>query len=96
MASQPSNATVTVNGNKFDAFSAHMGVETIADHTGMPLMGAPQYTIDCAVNMHDTQNLPFGTLNSLYQLANLVTKDKIVDIRVEFWADESQQDAICT
>lgn len=96
MAVQPSNATVTVDGNKFNAFSAHVGVETAVDHSGMPMMGASRYTIDCCVNMHDTQNLTFDTLSKLYNLANNVTHDKIVEMKVEFWADESQQDAICT
>ena len=32
----------------------------------------------------------------LYDLANIVTRDKIVNIKAEFWADEHQQDALCT
>ena len=96
MAVQPSNATVTVDGTKFNAFTVHLGIETLHDHTGVPMMGAPQYSIDCCVNMHDTDNVPFGTLSQLYQLANGTTRDKVVDIKVEFWTDESQQDAICT
>jgi len=96
MALQPSNATVTVDGNKFNAFSAHVGIDTPHDLTGMPAMGGSRHTIDCCVNMHDTVNMPFGTLNRLYDLANIVTRDKIVDMKIEFWSVESQQDAICT
>ena len=96
MALQPSNATVTVEGTKFDVFSAHIGVETPHDYSGMPSMGRSIYSIDCSVNMHDTDNLPFGSLKQLYDLANVVTREKIVDIKVEFWADERQQDAICS
>lgn len=96
MALQPSNATVTVDGNKFNAFSAHLGIDTAHDHTGMPAMGRSSYTIDCCVNLHDTGNLPFSTLKRLYELSHIVTLEKIVDIKVEFWADEHQQDAICT
>jgi hypothetical protein len=29
-------------------------------------------------------------------LANIVTRDKIKDVKIEFWQDERQQDAICT
>lgn len=93
---QPSNATVSVDGNRFDVFSAHVGLETAHDFSGMPAMGRPVYTFSCSVNMHDTQNLPFATLKRLYDLANAVTRDKIVDIKIEFWADENQLDAICT
>jgi hypothetical protein len=96
MSLQPSNATVTLDGSKFNAYSAHVGIKTIHDHTGLPMMGVPRYIIECSVNAHDTDNLPFDTLNKLFGLANLVTREKIVDIKVEFWKDESQQDAICT
>jgi hypothetical protein len=96
MALQPSNVSVTVDGNKFNAFSTHIGVETAHDFTGMPAMGRSSYTIDCCVNMHDFVNLPFSTLKRLYDLSNGVTRDKIVDIKVEFWTDERQQDAICS
>ena len=93
---QPSNATVTVDGNRFNVFSAHVGVETAHDFSGVPAMGRPMYTFSCSVNMHDTENLPFTTLKRLYELANAVTRDKIVDMKFEFWADENQFDAICT
>ena len=96
MAVQPSNTTITVDGNKFNAFSAHVGIESAHNFTGMPAMGTPSYSIDCCVNLHDTGNLPYATLSQLYNLANITTRDKIVDIKVEFWTDESQQDAICT
>ena len=96
MALQPSNATVTVDGNKFDVFSAHVGLETLHDYSGMPALGRSTYTMDCCVNMHDTDALPFEVLRRLHDLANLNTRDKIVDMKVEFWVDEYQQDAICT
>jgi hypothetical protein len=35
-------------------------------------------------------------LTQLFELANAVTRDKIVDMKVEFWTDENQTDAICT
>ncbi len=46
--------------------------------------------------MNDTTNLPFPTLKRLYDLSNATTRDKIVDMKIEFWTDESQLDAICT
>ncbi|MGD0942056.1 MAG: hypothetical protein ABR905_20365 [Terracidiphilus sp.] len=93
---QPSNATVTVDGNKFNAHSAHVGLETVHDHTGMPMMGTPRYIIECSVNAHDTENLPFATLQNLFSIASVVTKESIKDIKIEFWTDETQNDAICT
>ncbi len=92
----PLMSTLTIDGTKFNALSAHVGLATDHDHTGMPQMGTLRCAIDCTVDMHDNVNLPYGTLQKLFQLANVVTRDKIVDVKVEFWADESQADALCT
>lgn len=96
MALRPSNATVSIDGNKFNAMSAHVGIETEHDNMGMPLMGTIRPFISCVIDIHDTTNLPFQTLKTLFEMANGVTRDKIKDMKVEFWADESHQDAICT
>jgi hypothetical protein len=90
------DATVTIDGQKFNAVSAHVGIDTDHDHSGLPQMGSLRCSISCVVDIHDTQNMPFATLQNLYSLANIVTRDKIKDIKVEFWQDEDQQDAICT
>ena len=92
----PSMTTVTVNGDKFNAISAHIGLSTHHDHMGLPQMGTNKFSIDCQVDMHDTQNVPYATLQKLFQLANVVTRDKIVPIKIEFWTDETRLDAICT
>jgi hypothetical protein len=92
----PSNATVTIDGSKFNAMSAHVGISTAHDQLGMPLMGTLQTAIAFVVDMHDNLNMPYATLQKLFNLANIVTKDKIKDVKVEFWADESQADALCT
>ena len=59
-------------------------------------MGSLRCSISCVVDIHDTQNMPFATLQNFFSLANIVTRDKIKPIKVEFWQDEKQQDAICT
>ncbi len=93
---QPSNSTVTIDGNKFNAMAAHVSFATLHDHTGMPMMGSLQCVMQFVVDLHDTENMPYATLNALYTLANGVTRDKVKDVKVEFWTDESQSDAICT
>ena len=92
----PANTTVTIDGTKLNAFSTHVGLSSSVDTTGMPAMGRSMFTIDCCVNMHDTENLTFDTLKKLYDLAHHHTREKIVDMKVEFWVDERQDDAICT
>jgi hypothetical protein len=96
VALRPSNTTIVVDGLKFNAFSAHVGVETAHDFSGMPALGRPLYTFSCSVDMNDTDNLPFNTRKRFYDLSNATTRDKIVDMKIEFWTDESQNDAICT
>jgi len=92
---QLSNASVTIDGEKFNALSAHVGLETHHDGFGLPTMGTKRTIINCVVDIHDTTNMPFATLQKLYTLADGVTRDKIKDIKIEFWQDENQSDAIC-
>lgn len=93
---QPSNATITIDGNKFNAVTAHVSLATVHDDAGMPAMGSTRCAIECVADMHDNVNLPYATLQKLFDMANLVTKDKIKDIKIEFWQDEKQADALCT
>jgi hypothetical protein len=88
--------TVTVDGDSFKVLSAHFGVSTVHDHAGMPMMGSIQSAVDCAVDVHDTVNMPYALMQKLFTLANGATKAKIVAIKLEFWADDSKTDAICS
>ena len=90
----PSVSSITIDGTRFNALSVHFSVST-SHSIGMPLMGSSVYAIEVQVDMHDTENMPFPTLQKLFQLASVVTRDSIKDIKVEFWADDSQTDAIC-
>ena len=93
---QPSNTTVTIDGNTFNALSAHIGISTLHTHNGMPRMGTLQTAIAFVVDMHDNDNMPYATLQKIFTLAQTVTPDKIKDIKIELWQDENQQDALCT
>jgi hypothetical protein len=93
---RPSNATVSVDGNSFNALSTHFGVASHHSFNGVPQMGSLMCTIDVTIDMHDADNLPYATLQKLFTLASNVTKDAIKDIKITFWTDESQTDAICT
>ena len=95
MLNPNSHTTVTIDGNRFNAISTQIGVSTIHDHSGMPLMGAQAWSIAVTVDIHDTDNITFQTLNALYELSTPITRDKIVDIRIEFWIDAQKQNAVC-
>jgi hypothetical protein len=96
MATSPYRSTCTIDGNKFDCLSISVSFATDKDRAGMPQMGSLQTNIRAYVDFHDDQNIPYSTMNSLFSLANVVTKDKVKAIKLEFWKDESQQDALCS
>jgi enamine deaminase RidA (YjgF/YER057c/UK114 family) len=92
----PTRTTVTWDGTKFDATSASFSVSTQSDQSGTPVMGSLTSTLDVVADLHDTTNLPFGNLKKLFEAANLVTKDKIKDVKVEFWQDDAKKDVVCS
>lgn len=71
---QPSNSSVTIDDMTFNALSVNLGVSTHHDERGMPQMGTTRTTIDCSVDMHDTGNLPYTTLQKLFELSHTVTR----------------------
>lgn len=94
--SSPLRSTVTVDGNKFDALASTVRFATLKDRAGMPEMGTLSTAIKIYIDFHDDVNVPYTTLQSLFNLANVVTRDKIVDMKVEYWKDDAKQDALCS
>jgi hypothetical protein len=92
----PYRSTVTVDGTKFNAVSVVVAFQTDKDRAGMPQMGSLHTDIRVWVDFHDDTNLPHSALKKLFGLSNVVTRDKIKDIKIEFWKDDSQQDALCS
>ncbi len=92
----PYRCTVTIDGTKFDAVSSSVRFSTEKDKTGMPQMGTLGSEIRVWADFHDEQNLPFGSLKKFFDLANVVSRDKIKDIKIEYWKDDSKQDALCS
>jgi hypothetical protein len=62
----------------------------------MPEMGTLSTAIKIYVDFHDDTNVPQSTLQRLFTLANVVTRDKIVDMKIEYWKDDAKQDALCS
>lgn len=96
MPAQPYRSSCTIDGNKFDALEMTVAFETAKDRAGMPQMGSLRTTIRVLVDFHDDKNMPFGTLSKLFEMSNVVTRDKVKDIKLEFWKDDSHQDALCS
>lgn len=62
----------------------------------MPQMGSLGTDITVYVDFYDDQNLPNSALKKLFDMANVVTRDKIKDIKIEYWKDDSKRDALCS
>jgi len=92
----PINATCTIGGSSFDAVEIKMALLTPPDRSGMPSMGSLQSKIRVIVDISDTTNMPFGTLNQLFQWANVPTQASMQDIKLEYWQDDSKQNALCS
>ena len=96
MAASPYRCTVTIDGTKFDAVSTVVKFTSEKDRAGMPQMGSLNTTIRVVADFHDDKNLPFSAVKKFFDLANVVTRDKIKDIKIEYWKDDSHQDALCS
>jgi hypothetical protein len=92
----PYRCTVTVDGTKFGAVSTSVQFSTEKDRSGVPQMGSLTTAIRVWADFHDDQNLPFSAVKKIFDLANVVTKDKIKPMKIEFWKDDSRQDALCS
>lgn len=92
----PARSTVTIDGTKFDAVSSEVAFQTEKDRAGMPQMGSLKTQIKVWVDFHDDTNLPHSSLKKLFDLANVVTRDKVKDMKIEFWKDDAKQDALCS
>jgi hypothetical protein len=92
----PNRTTVTIDGTKFNAVTTSVKFTTEKDRSGVAQMGSLSTRIRVWADLHDDTNLPFSAVKQFFDLANVVTRDKIKSIKIEFWKDESKQDALCT
>jgi len=92
----PYRCTVTIDGTKFNAVSTSVTFATEKEPSGMPKMGSLITEVRVWADFHDDTNLPFSAIKKFFDLANVVTRDKIKDMKVEFWKDDTHQDALCS
>lgn len=86
--------TVTIDGNSFDAINASVEFSSEKDLNGAPKMGSLDSSIRVWADFYDVQNLPYGTLSSVFGLANLPDTSKIKAMKVVFWKDATKQVAL--
>lgn len=95
MAATPYRCTVTIDNTKFNAVATSVRFTTDKDRSGTAQMGSLRTGIRVWADFHDDNNLPNSSLKKFFDLANVVTRDKIKDMKIEFWKDDSHQDALC-
>jgi hypothetical protein len=87
---------VTFGGQSFLVLEADFIIATSSDGAGMPVMGSLSTTVGFTVDLHDTNNFDFSKLKSMFDLANVPTRDKIKEFKVEFLKDDKGNDVICS
>ncbi len=92
----PYRCTVTLDGTKFDAVSTTVRFKSEKDRAGMPQMGSLTTQIRVIADFHDDKNVPYSSIKKFFELANVVTRDKIKDVKIEFWKDDAHEDALCS
>jgi hypothetical protein len=96
MAAAPYRCTVTIDGTKFNAVATSVRFSTQKDRAGMAQMGSLRTGIRVWADFHDDTNLPHSAVKKMFDLANVVTRDKIKDMKIEYWKDDSHQDALAS
>jgi hypothetical protein len=92
----PARSTCTIDGTKFRVMDAEFRMDTKSDSAGMAVMGTFESVISVVVDLNDTQNIPFGTIKKLFDLGNVVVRDKIKDCKIEFWDGDDEKNCIVT
>lgn len=87
---------VTFGGQSFLVVDADFIIATSSDAAGMPVMGSLSTTVGFTVDLHDTNNFDFSKLKSMFDHANVPTRQKIMDFKVEFFKDDTGNDVICS
>jgi hypothetical protein len=86
----------TVDGTKFNAVEAVFEMNTQSDQAGMPTLQTFNTSVHIRVDLHDTKNFPFGNIQKIFNLGNVVSRDKIKDCKIEFWEDDKKENVTCT
>lgn len=86
--------TVTVDGQKFNAIEAVFSMATQNDAAGMPVNQTLTSRLSVWLDVFDDKNIPFSTIQKLFELGNVPDRSKIKDVKVEYWKDDTMQDVI--
>lgn len=87
--------TLTFDGKKIDADRATFMVNTRKTELGMPKNELPLVSAIVRINLNDKENCPFDLVQKLFNLSiELDSTKRIKDVKIEFWNDLKQKDAV--
>jgi hypothetical protein len=90
-------ASVTFEGiPRFDVEEAIVDVSTTPDLTGMPVLQSLKTVVHFTINANDQENIPFASIQKLFDLSNVPEENKIKNCKVEFWKNDKKQDVIAS
>lgn len=92
----PGRVSVTIDGTKFNAVDAVFSMGTNKDAAGMPVLQTLTTAVHVRVDLNDDKNIPYATIEKMFKLGNVPDRDKVKDMKVEFWKDDRMQDVICS
>jgi hypothetical protein len=92
----PGRVSITIDGTKFNAVDAVFSMNTQKDHAGMPVLQTLNTSVQVRVDLNDDKNFPFGNIQKVFNLGNVPNREKIKEIKVEFWKDDTMKDVICS
>ncbi len=97
MATGLGATTVQFDDLTFLAFATEFSVFAIGTNDfGIPALGSTAYATQVSVDMHDNLNIPFSTVQKLFDHAHSLTRDKIKTCKLTFWKDDQRRDALST
>lgn len=92
----PYRSTCTIAGTSFDCVSISVELATAKDQNSLPLMSSMQVSVDCLIDFHDDGNVPYSTLQQVFSLAQKPKTGSYVEMKVEYWKDETKSTALCS
>lgn len=90
----PYRCTAQIGDVEIQAVSVDFDLFSRKDDLGLPKIGSASTNIELTIDLLDTDNATFQKVSRLFELANRVHQEKVVDMKLSYWLDENQEDAI--
>ncbi len=92
----PGRVSVTIDGTKFNTIETVFAMGTQKDATGMPVLQTLNTKVKVFVDLFDDENFPYDNTKKMFDLANVPDRDKLKEMKIEYWKDDRMEDVICS